>query len=107
MPRRFANGWAVGAYATKTDVTAEDFGEGSFAKGVTLSIPLRWATPFETRQTINGNLTSLANNGGAFLNIQNRLYPIVRDLDRSRAGAELGSVLAMRRMPRPAVASRR
>ena len=57
MQRRFANGWSVGAYATKTDVTADEFGEGSFAKGVTLTIPLRWATPFETRQTINGNLT--------------------------------------------------
>ncbi len=82
VSRRFANGWSVGAYATKTDVTSEDFGEGSFQKGVTLSIPLRWATPFETRQTINGNVTSLESNGGAFLNIQNRLYPMVRDYDR-------------------------
>ena len=24
VPRRFANGWSVGAYATKTDVTADD-----------------------------------------------------------------------------------
>ena len=70
---------------------AEDFGEGSFAKGLTLSIPLRWATPFETRQTINGNVTSLANNGGAFLNIQNRLYPIVRDLDRNRLEQNWGA----------------
>ena len=48
LTRRFANGWAVGAFATKTDVSAEDFGEGSFDKGIVLSIPLRWATPFET-----------------------------------------------------------
>ena len=82
VSRRFANGWSVGAYATKTNVSAEDFGEGSFAKGVTISIPLRWATPFETRQSINGNVTSLANNGGAFLNIQNRLFPMVQDYDR-------------------------
>ncbi|HRO11747.1 YjbH domain-containing protein [Amaricoccus sp.] len=91
VSRRFANGWAVGAYATKTDVSAEDFGEGSFAKGLTLSIPLRWSTPFETRQTIDGNLTSLANNGGAFLNIQNRLYPMVREYDRNRLERNWGA----------------
>ena len=91
VSRRFANGWAVGAYATQTDVSAEDFGEGSFAKGLTLSIPLRWSTPFETRQTINGNLTSLANNGGAFLNIQNRLYPMVREYDRDHLEQNWGA----------------
>jgi hypothetical protein len=91
VQRRFANGWSVGAYATKTDVTADDFGEGSFAKGLTVNIPLRWATPFETRQTINGNLSSLANNGGAFLNIQNRLYPIVRNLDRNHLEQNWGA----------------
>ncbi len=83
VQRRFANGWAIGAYATKTDVTADEFGEGSFNKGVTISIPLRWTTPFETRQTVNGDLTSLSSNGGAFLNIENRLYPMVQDLDRT------------------------
>ncbi len=83
VQRTFANGWSVGAFVTKTDVTADQFGEGSFAKGLTISIPLRWSTPFETRQTVSGDLTSLQDNGGAILNIQNRLYPIVRDLDRS------------------------
>jgi hypothetical protein len=82
LTRRFANGWAIGAFATKTDVSAEDFGEGSFDKGLTVSIPLRWATPFETRQTVQGDLRSLASNGGATLDLANRLYPIVRGLDR-------------------------
>jgi hypothetical protein len=91
LERRFANGWSVGAYATKTDVTADEFGEGSFAKGLTLTIPLRWSTPFETRQTVSGDLSSLANNGGAFLNIQNRLYPIVRDLDRAHLEQNWGA----------------
>ena len=45
VSRRFANGWAVGAYATKTDVTAEDFGEGSFAKGLTLIDPAALVDP--------------------------------------------------------------
>ncbi|MEM9270443.1 MAG: YjbH domain-containing protein, partial [Pseudomonadota bacterium] len=35
LSRRFANGWDVSAYVTRTDVSAEDFGDGSYAKGVT------------------------------------------------------------------------
>jgi hypothetical protein len=91
VSRQFANGWSVGAFATKTDVSAEDFGEGSFDKGILLSIPLRWATPFETRQTIDGDLRSLGSDGGAWLNISNRLYPTVREMDRNRLERNWGS----------------
>ena len=34
LRRTFDNGWKVGVWATKTDVSAEDFGEGSFDKGL-------------------------------------------------------------------------
>jgi hypothetical protein len=91
LSRTFANGWAVGAFATKTDVSDEDFGEGSFDKGILLTIPLRWATPFETRQTINGDLRSLGSDGGAWLNIGNRLYPTVRELDRGHLEENWGA----------------
>jgi hypothetical protein len=84
VQRRFANGWSAGAFVTKTNVSAEDFGEGSFDKGILLTIPLRWSTPFETRQEINGDLRSLSSNAGAQLNIANRLYPTVRDFDKRR-----------------------
>ena len=36
LQRQFANGWMVGAYVTKTNVSAEEFGEGSFDKGILL-----------------------------------------------------------------------
>jgi len=38
--RTFNNGWMVGLWATKTNVSAEDFGEGSFDKGMFFRIPL-------------------------------------------------------------------
>ena len=105
--RRFANGWAVGAYATKTDVTAEDFGEGSFDKGVTLSIPLRWTTPFETRQT-HQRQPDLARERRRRVPRTSRTGSTRSCATRPRpAGAELGSVLAMSADPGPAVASRR
>ena len=69
----------------------EDFGEGSFDKGILLTIPLRWTTPFETRQTINGDLRSLASDGGAQLNIANRLYPTCATATSSRLERNWGA----------------
>lgn len=91
VTRRFANGWAVGAYFTLTDVSAEDFGEGSFDKGVTLEIPFRWTVPFETKTNNSIGLTSVSRDGGANLDVSNRLYPIVRDNDRYHLGRSWGT----------------
>lgn len=79
LTREFANGWRVGAYATKTDMSAEEFGEGSFDKGITLSIPLGWATGTATRERVSADLRSLSRDGGAQLNVNGRLYDRVRD----------------------------
>lgn len=40
ISRRFKNGVSMGAFFTRTDVTAEQFGEGSFDKGIYFTIPL-------------------------------------------------------------------
>jgi hypothetical protein len=39
LSRQFNNGVVVGAYATKTNISAATFGEGSFDKGIYLAIP--------------------------------------------------------------------
>lgn len=39
MNRRFDSGIVVGAYATKTNLSAAEYGEGSFTKGFFVSIP--------------------------------------------------------------------
>lgn len=79
LTREFANGWRVGAYATKTDMSAETFGEGSFDKGVMLSIPLGWATGQPSRERVSTTLRSLSRDGGAQLNVNGRLYDRIRD----------------------------
>lgn len=79
LTREFANGWRIGAYATKTDLSSEEFGEGSFDKGVTLSIPLGWATGQPSRERVQTTLRSLSRDGGAQLNVNGRLYDRVRD----------------------------
>ena len=42
LDREFNNGFRVGGYFTLTDVSSEDFGEGSFDKGIRFEVPLSW-----------------------------------------------------------------
>ena len=81
VKRRFDNGWEVGAFATLTDVPFDEFGEGSFDKGLFLTIPFNWITPFDTRQTVSTTLRPLTRDGGQRLNVSNRLYDTVEDND--------------------------
>ena len=91
LSRRFPNGWAVGAYFTLTNVTEDDFGEGSFDKGVWIEIPFRWTVPFETRANNSVSLTSVSRDGGAQLEQSNALWPIVRNYSRSQLERNWGS----------------
>jgi len=77
LDRVFGNGWRVGAYATFTDVPFEDFGEGSFDKGIRLVVPLQWLTGIPTRSTFSTVVQPVTRDGGARLNVANRLYPRV------------------------------
>lgn len=78
VERRLANGWVIGAYATKTDMPEDKFGEGSFDKGITLSLPLSWGTGTPSLRNVNADLRSLARDGGARLSVKGRLYETVR-----------------------------
>lgn len=82
LMREFANGWRVGAYATFTDVSATTFGEGSFDKGIIVSIPLSWVVGKPSRKTNTVTLQSLRRDGGARLDVHGRLYEKIRDYDR-------------------------
>ena len=56
-----------------------------------ISIPFRWTVPFETQARNSIGLQSVSRDGGAKLDISNRLYPIVRDYDRGRLKQNWGS----------------
>lgn len=77
VTRVFANGWKVGAFATKTDISADDFGEGSFDKGIFFSIPLSWATGSPSTSSINSRIRPLTRDGGARVSVDGRLYSVV------------------------------
>ncbi|MBT6978148.1 MAG: YjbH domain-containing protein, partial [Rhodospirillaceae bacterium] len=75
--REFKSGIAVGAWATFTNVTAEQFGEGSFDKGLYMRIPFE---AFLATSTLRGGSLSfrpLTRDGGQLLLMQHRLYGIV------------------------------
>jgi hypothetical protein len=77
LKRRFSNGWELGAFATFTNVPFSEFGEGSFDKGILLTIPFDWALPMATRARYSTVIRPLTRDGGQRLSIDNRLYPIV------------------------------
>jgi len=79
LERAFDNGWRLGGYFTLTDVSADDFGEGSFDKGIVLTIPTDWVIGRPTRSERAVNLASLTRDGGARLEVDGRLYDVVRD----------------------------
>ena len=78
----FANGWRMGAYATVTDADPAAFGEGSFSKGLRLSVPLSWGIGTPTRKTYAIDMNTEARDGGARLNVNNRLHGLVSEYQR-------------------------
>ncbi|GAB1363167.1 hypothetical protein MASR1M32_24030 [Rhodobacter sp.] len=87
LSREFDNGWRVGAFATITDVSAADFGEGSFDKGIMLTIPLDWATGRPDRTRYSTVIRPVQRDGGARLAVSDRLYDLVRENQASELDA--------------------
>jgi len=78
IDREFKNGWKVGAFATLTDVSFDDFGEGSFDKGLKLTIPIGWLSGQPDRDRPTTVIRPVLRDGGARLNVTGRLYEEVR-----------------------------
>ena len=62
--RSFSTGVQIGAWFTLTNVSAQQFGEGSFDKGIQIIIPLEWVAPFATRGSYNLALRPIQRDGG-------------------------------------------
>lgn len=95
LSRRFANGVTIGAYATKTNVSAAQFGEGSFDKGLYVSFPFDAILPRST--PTNGTIfwSPLTRDGGARLSRTQTLFSLTstRDLDAFSYGPPLDGKL--------------
>lgn len=83
LSRRFKTGFILGVFATKTNLSSEEFGEGSFDKGFYFSIPLKlFYSDFRTGSIAFG-LHPLTKDGGAILHQHNSLFSILGDTNRS------------------------
>ena len=70
LSRSFTNGVKFGVFATFTDVTAEQFGEGSFDKGIFFNVPIYG-------NVINYTWRPLTKDPGARLVRKNTLYDLL------------------------------
>lgn len=77
VSRDFRNGWEIGAYATLTDASAAEFGEGSYDKGIFFRAPLAAFWPRETGLATEARISSLTGDGGQRVMPRNRLHEIV------------------------------
>ena len=85
LSRVFQNGVKIGAYVTRTNVSYSQFGEGSFDKGVYITIPFDAFFARHSDSVANLLWTPLIRDGGAMLY---RKYPLY-NLTNSRDGRAL------------------
>ena len=90
LDREFANGIKVGAFATLTDVPFDTFGEGSFDKGIRISLPMAFFTGAQTQKVSKVTLRPLLRDGGARLDVEGRLYDTVRPYQETDLDAAWG-----------------
>lgn len=74
VSREFGSGARMGAWFTLTDVSAEEFGEGSFDKGFFINIPLELLLPFSTTNSGHFAYRPLTRDGGQMVHVSTRLY---------------------------------
>lgn len=82
LARRFDNGVTMGAWATKTNVSSAEFGEGSFDKGIYFSVPMDLLLPRPSRARAGFVWQPLVRDGGAKLGRRYQLYNLTGERDR-------------------------
>ncbi|MFB2726393.1 YjbH domain-containing protein [Shewanella mangrovisoli] len=74
--KQFDSGVIVGAYATKTNLSSEEYGEGSFTKGFYISIPFDLMTIKSTHSRATLAWSPLTRDGGQILGRKYSLYDV-------------------------------
>lgn len=74
--KQFKSGVIAGAYASFTNLSAEEYGEGSYTKGFYISIPFDIMTVKPSANRAQINWQPLTRDGGQMLGKQNHLFEI-------------------------------
>lgn len=72
----------VGGFFTLTNVSSEDFGEGSFDKGFRFRIPVDWLLGKPSRSGFGLTIRPTQRDGGQRVAVPDRLYGSVREAHR-------------------------
>jgi hypothetical protein len=83
LSRRFDNGVRVGGFFTRTNVSAEDFGEGSFDKGFYIRFPFEFFLKSHSKQEANFLFRPLSRDGGQKVGVGPSMFELV---DKSNYG---------------------
>ena len=67
LSKSFKSGFTLGFFATKTDISSQEFGEGSFDKGIYFSIPLDVVSSKYQKNNAKFIWRNLTKDGGAML----------------------------------------
>ena len=89
LSRTFDNGVSVGAFATKTDVSSATFGEGSFDKGIFVTIPFDAFLAKSSSSVGNFLWKPLTRDGGARLGRITTLYDLTNARDERALRAKV------------------
>jgi hypothetical protein len=73
ISRRMPSGWRAGFWYSNTNVSAEEFGEGSFDKGFYIHAPLSIFSKNYSKDVQAFSLRSMTRDGGQKLELRNRL----------------------------------
>ena len=92
ISRVFGNGVTIGAWATKTNVSSEQFGEGSFDKGIYVKIPFDVMTTKRDGNVANLVYNPLTRDGGARLNRASSLYAMTNSRSKRETGYAMPSL---------------
>ena len=82
ISREFANGVKFGGWVTRTTASAEEYGEGSFDKGIYISIPFDEIMSVSTMSRANIAWAPLTRDGGAMLHRQYSLHTMTDGRNR-------------------------
>tara|TARA_B100001287_G_scaffold62031_1_gene50138 strand:+ start:44919 stop:47069 length:2151 start_codon:yes stop_codon:yes gene_type:complete len=67
ISRRFETGMSVGIFFSRTDISKEEFGEGSFDKGFYFMIPIDFFTTSYVKRTFQWGIRPVTRDGAALL----------------------------------------
>ena len=93
VSRQFENGATIGGWVTRTNVSAAQFGEGSFDKGIFITLPLDHVSLFSSRSQLNFGWRPLTRDGGQKLVPGKPLSGILQGSDPDSLESQWSEVL--------------